>query len=186
MFKILKECFSINLNDYDNIGVNLEINKVVFGTFIALIVGVIFLNVYRGNIKLVVTQLTRHNAKCEDGAKTLSDIGLNNNKIIKWLLSKENFLTKIVGRKGEKKFEYEEYKALSNKERIEAEKFDIDEAEFYIREEQSDLAAGVMEKYGTSVQNTVMTCLLIAIVSICIIVCMPEILEIVNNLLRSK
>ena len=184
MFKIFKEWFSVNLNDYDNIGVNLEINKVIFGAVIALIIGVIVLDLYRANIKLMVTQLTRHNAKNEDYAKTLSSIGLNNNKIIRWLLTKENFLTKIVGRKGEKKFEYEEYKTLSNKERIEAEKFDIETAEFYIREDKSDLAAGVMEKYGASVQSTVMTCVLIAIVSICIIACMPEMLEMINNLLR--
>lgn len=184
MFKIFKEWFSVNLNDYDNIGVNLEINKVIFGAVIALIIGVIFLDLYRANIKLMVTQLTRHNAKNEDDAKTLSSIGLNNNKIIRWLLTKENFLTKIVGRKGEKKFEYEEYKTLSNKERIEAGKFDIETAEFYIREDKSDLAAGVMEKYGASVQSTVMTCVLIAIVSICIIACMPEMLEMINNLLR--
>ena len=184
MFKIFKEWFSVNLNDYDNIGVNLEINKVIFGAVIALIIGVIFLDLYRANIKLMVTQLTRHNAKNEDDAKTLFSIGLNNNKIIRWLLTKENFLTKIVGRKGEKKFEYEEYKTLSNKERIEAEKFDIETAEFYIREDKSDLAAGVMEKYGASVQSTVMTCVLIAIVSICIIACMPETLEMINNLLR--
>ena len=184
MFKILKECFSINLNDYDNIGINLEINKVIFGAVVALIIGVIFLDLYRTNIKLMVTQLTRHNAKNEDDAKTLSAIGLNNNKIIKWLLTKENFLTKIVKRKGEKKFGYEEYKALSKKERIAAEKFDMETAEFYIKEDKSDLAAGVMEKYGASVQSTAMTCILIVIISICVIACMPEILEIINNLLR--
>ena len=184
MFKILKEYFSINLNDYDNIGINLEINKVIFGAFVALIIGVIFLNIYRGNIKIVVTQLTRHNAKCEDEAKTLAEIGLGKNRIVKWLLSQENLLTKIVGRKGERKFEYEEYKALSKKERAEAEKFDINAAEFYIRDEQKDLATRAIENYGTSVQRTAVTCLLIAIISICVIICMPEILEIINNLLR--
>ena len=185
MYKVLKECFSINLNDYDNIGINLEINKVILGAFIALIVGVVFLNLYRGSIKLVLMQLTRHGAKNEEDAKTLSEIGLNNNKVVRWMLKRENLLTKIVGRKGEKKYEYEEYKALSNKERVEIEKFDIDTAEFYIKEEQSTLAAGAMERYGTSVQRTVMTCVFIALVSICVIACMPEILDVVNDLLRN-
>jgi hypothetical protein len=186
MFKVLKECFSSNLNDYDNIGINREINKVILGAVIALIVGVIFLNVYRGNIKLVVTQLTRHKSKSEEDAKTLTELGLDNNRITKWMLSRENLLTKIVGRKGEKKYGYEEYKALTKKERIEAEKFDINTAEFYIREEQRDLAKGAMERYGTSIMHTTMTCVFIAIISVCVIASMPEILDIINNLLRSK
>ena len=183
MFEVLKKCFSINLNDYEKINVKLEINKVVLGTLIALIIGVIFFNLYRGTIKLVVAQLVRHNAKNEDNAKTLSEIDLDKNKAVRWMLSGENLLTKIVGRRGEKRYEYEEYKALSKKERQEAEKFDIDAAEFYVRDEQSSLASTVVEGYGTSVMRTVVACVFIAIVGICIIACMPEILELINNLL---
>ena len=186
MFKVLKDCFSINLNDYDNFYVDLEINKVILGAFIALIIGVILFNLYRGTIKIVVSQLVRHNAKCEEEAKTLSEIGLDKSKMVRWMLSGENLLTKIVGRKGEKKYEYEEYKALSKEERRDAEKFDMDTAEFYIREDKSTLASGVVERYGTSVQRTVVACVFIAIIGMCVIACMPEILEVIDNLLKNR
>ena len=185
MFKVLKECFSINLNEYDNFNVNLEINKVVFGAFIALIIGVVFLNLYRNTIKLVVMQLIRHNARNEENAKMISELGIDKNKLVRWMLSGENLLTKIVGREGEKRYTYEEYKVLSKKERKEAENFNVDEASFFVREEYSDLANNVVERYGTSVQRTVATCVFIAIIGICIIVCMPEILDLINNLIKN-
>ena len=50
MFEVLKKCFAINLNDYENINFNLEINKVIFGAFCALMVGVVILSIYRGTI----------------------------------------------------------------------------------------------------------------------------------------
>ena len=43
MFKFLRECFAINLNDYENINFSLEINKVVLGVSIAIIIGIILL-----------------------------------------------------------------------------------------------------------------------------------------------
>lgn len=185
MFEVLKECFSVNLKDYDKLAINLEINKVILVAFIAFILGDILFNLYRSSIKLTVTQLARHNAKSEDNAKTISEIGLAKNRIVKWMLSRENLLTKIVGRKGEKKYGYEEYKSLSNKERKEICKFDIDTAEFYIREEKSDLAVGIMEKYSTSVKRTIAECVFIAMICVCVIACMPGLLELINNLLRN-
>ena len=185
MFEILKKCFSINLNDYEYINVDLEINKVVFGTFVALIISIIVFNLYRGNIKRVVSQLARHGAKSEDKAKTLAELGLDKSRAIKKLLSGENMLTKVVGRVGESVYGYDEYMALTKEEKKESDEFDVSEARFYIREEQADRAANIIEKYNTSAQRTAVACVFAAIVGVCLILSMPGILNVINNLLQN-
>ena len=74
MLEGLKKCFDINLNDYENINFSLEINKAVLGAFVAIIVGVIFLNAYRGSMRFMIMQLTRHSATSEENAKTLKEL----------------------------------------------------------------------------------------------------------------
>ena len=52
MFKdFFYDCFHINLKDYENIGFDLEICKVILVGFIALSVGIVILNVYRKSNK---------------------------------------------------------------------------------------------------------------------------------------
>jgi len=183
MFEVLKKCFSINLNDYENISFSLEINKVVLGASVAFIIGIILLDTYRGNIRYMIMQLHRHDAYSEDNAKTLSELGLDKARVIKYLLTRDNMLTKMVARVGEKKYSYEEYISLGKKERAKG-KIDFGSAEFYIRENQTDRCAHVIEKYNISPTRTVLACAFVGIVCVCIVACMPGILNIVDNLLE--
>jgi hypothetical protein len=120
MLDSLKKWFMINLSDYENINFSLEINKVVLGACIALMLGIIFLNVYRSNMRLMIMQLTRRKATCEENAKTLKEMGLADSYVIKRLLTGNNTLTKIVARVGAAEYDYETYKAMSKEERLEA------------------------------------------------------------------
>lgn len=183
MLDIFKKCFSVNLNDYENIGINLEINTVVLGAFIAVIVGVVFLNMYRGSIRYTVMQLTRHSAFSEDTAKTLKEIGLYDSRIIKKLLSGHNMLTRVVARVGAVKYDYETYVKMSDEERKEAEKIDFDFARFYIKEEEINRAGFIRERYKTSPVRTLVSCLFVAILCGCIIACMPGILNVINEII---
>jgi hypothetical protein len=185
MFEVLKKIFAINLNDYENINVSLEINKAILGAFIALVVGVIMLDIYRGCTRTVIMQLVRHGAKTKEDAKTLSELKLENSRVTKKLLSGHNMLTRIVARVDEKEYGYDEYKALSKEEKKELEKIDFANARFYIREKSADRAAFITERYVTSVPRTVASCVFVAIICICVIACMPEILRLINNLLKT-
>jgi hypothetical protein len=185
MFEVLKKCFSINLNEYKYIGVDLEINKIILCTAVVLMACIVVFNTYRANIKLTVSQLVRHKAKDEESAKTLSELGLDTSRAIKKLLGKDNMLTKIVARCGEKKYGYDEYMALSDEEKKECEEFDVTESRFYIREEYSLHATNVIDKYGTSVGRTILSCVLVAIISISLFLSMPGILNVLNNLLKN-
>lgn len=183
MLEGLKKCFDINLNDYENINFSLEINKAVLGAFVAIIVGVIFLNAYRGSMRFMIMQLTRHSATSEENAKTLKELGLSDSRMLKRILSSDNLLTKTVERVGAVKYDYETYKKMSDKERKNAEKIDFDVAKFYIKEDETSRAAFILERYVTSITRTLVSCLFVAIICGCIIACMPGILNVVNELL---
>ena len=185
MLKIFKDCFSVNLNEYDNIGVNLEINKVILIAFTTLIIGIIWFNFYRRNIRFAVSQLIRHGAKSEDNAKTLGELGLGNLAPIKRMLLGENLLTRIVARVGERRFEYDEYKALTKEEKEKISTVDFATAKFYIREDKMYVAEEVTARYGYSLLNMIIACVFAAIVCVCLIACMPGILNVINNALSS-
>ena len=186
MLDKIKDYFSINLADYENINFSLEINKVILGSFIALTVGVIILNVQRGNMRLVIMQLTRHGATDKESAKTLTELGLNNSRTVKKLLSGKNALTSTVARVGETEYDYDTYVAMSKEEKKAAEHIDFTKAAFYIRPEKSDRAAFIRERYETSVLRVALFSVMLAIICGCVIVCMPGILETVNDLLNTK
>lgn len=183
MLEVLKKCFAVNLNEYENINFDLEINVVVLGAFVAVILGVIFLSVYRGSIRVMVVQLTRHGAKDEESAKTLKELGLYDSRITKRLLSGHNVLTSVVGRVGAVKYDYETYMKMSEQERAESEKIEFDFARFYIKEEEANRAGFIVERYNTSLTRTLVSCLFVAILCCCIIACMPGILNVVNELI---
>jgi hypothetical protein len=185
MLEVLKRCFAVNLNDYENININLQINVVILGTFIAAIFGVVFLHIYRGNIRVTVVQLTRHAATSKESAKTLKELGLNDSRVIKRLLSSHNVLTQVVERAGAVKYDYDSYVKMSKEERTRADEIDFDKARFYIKEEETNRAGFIVERYVTSLPRTLAACTFVAILSGCIIVCMPGILEGINNLLGS-
>ena len=73
---------------------------------------------------------------------------------------------------------------MTEKEKKAKVKIDFNEAKFYLREDQTDRIANILEKYNVTLGRTVMTCIFIAIFGGCVIACMPEILNIVNNMLK--
>ena len=181
MLEILKKYFEINLDNYKNINFSLEINKVILGACFVMMIGIIYLGVYRKNTRLMVMQLTRHGAKNEESAKTLKELRLADSRGIKKLLSKHNILSMTVARVGEQKYDYETYVAMSKKERKAAEKIDFDTARFYIKEEETNRAGFIIERYDVTVTKTVLSCLLVAIICGILIVCMPAILDTVDG-----
>ena len=183
MLGVLKNYFKINLSDYENIGISLEINKAVLVAFVALIVGIVLLNRSRGVTRLVVMQLTRHGATSEDKAKTISELGLAESRAVKKLLSGRNVLTRTVARCNATEYDYETYRKMDKKARDEAEKIDFATARFYIREEGATRAAFIVERYTVTLTRTVATCVLVAIIGGCVFACMPSILSILNELI---
>ncbi len=184
MIECFKKCFSINLNDYDNIAINLEINKLLLPAFIVFGVLMVFLAIYRSTMKDMIFQLTRHGACSEENACTLEELGLSKSFMLPYLIKNDTLLSKVVGRAGRTEYSYEEYKSLSKEEKKKFEKIDFAVERFYIREEQADRARHINEKYGTNKKRILVGCIFLTMFYIALSAAMPEILNVINNLLK--
>ena len=174
-----RDILLLNLKDYQNIGVDFYVNIFLAFALLALGAAFFYINHNRGIMSLVIKQLIRH------GAKTLSEIGLNENRSAKRLLKKDGQLTKIVARVGKIKYTYEEYVALSKKDRQSHDDFDIDAARFYISEDQKKRAENIYENYGGSIVRTVLYLILLCTLYVCFALVMPQIVSALDNFIGS-
>ena len=182
MYELFREFFLLNFKDYENLGWNFPITIVLFGVILAVIAATVIINYRRTKTEQILRALIRRGATSEDGAKTLSELGLNN-RVFRGLLSADGQLTKIVGRAGEKKYTYEEYLALTKSSKFKDEKINFDEAAFYIKEETKGRAEAIVAKGATSPFNTLIFCIMLVAIFVCTMFALPELLSWVNDML---
>ncbi len=175
--------FLLNLKDYPNIGIDLEINKILFCIILGIIAASFIINFIRGTCKSVITKLTRHNSYAEDSAKTLGELKINS-PLTRYILKTNKRLLSIIKRVGEKSYTYEEYVAMTKEKGYKEEKIDFETARFYIAEDKRDEAAGILNMKDTSFLSTVLFALLLLSMFVCLMFLMPEILPFINNLLE--
>lgn len=179
--------FNINLNDYENIGINFPINKILFAITVAICIACIFVEIQRKHTKDLVRKLTRHEACSEDSAKTLEQLGLNGGFFIKrQLKSDTSFTSRLIKRVGEKEYTYEEYVKLQKQKKLPKEKIDFNTARFYLNEKEELRRKHIIENYNPSIWRTVMLCALMLTIYICIALLVPGILSAINNYLSPK
>ena len=183
MFKFYKKIFLLNLKDYPNIGIDLPITVVLFFLFLAFMLVTIIVNYRRAKMELMIRQLKRHNALNQENAKTLTELRLNS-FIFRRLLSVEGQLTKLVQRVGEKEYTYEEYLALSSKDR--KNKINFAEAKFFIRESEKERAEKIMDAPTPTVLNTILLSVLIIALFICVSLALPSLLELIDNYIGQR
>lgn len=178
MLKFYKKYFLLNLKSYPNLDVDFPITLVLFIFFIGLMIVSVVVNFKRSKIELTLRQLKRHNAESEESAKTLKELRLDN-FVIKFLLSREGQLTKLVKRVGEKNYSYEEYMALSRKERNE--KIDFENAKFYLREEGRERSEKILESSSPTLLNTILLCVFILAIFVCLSLVMPTLINLIDS-----
>ena len=178
----LKNAFFINFSDYENLGFDLPINIILLIFFAGMCIGLVALDFNRKYMRLTVRQLLRHEAVGEGKAVTLDDAGLSGSRIVKLFLSGSGHLSRIVKRVGATEYTYEEYIALQKSKKAKKEKIDFSSAKFYIDPSMLDRANTINNAYRTSVIKTVFACLFIALLYVCLMMAMPEILNLLNNL----
>ena len=168
--------FLINLNEYYNLGVDLQINILLLILLpIVLLVWIAF-HIMRNNTFVIVKRLARRGAFDEESAKTLRELGLFNKWVLRLMLSGEGQITKIVKRVGAVKYTYEEYSALSKKE-LKKEKIDFETASFYLDEAQKTRIDKIQSKYEVRPHHTVLMCVSILVGFVCVMLLMPDILN---------
>jgi len=191
--------FLINLKDYSNIGLDLEINKILFCILVGAVLAIAIIGYRKAGISRVVKALLRHEAKNEESAKTLDELKINSPSVRTVLSATEGRLAKIISRVGATRYTYEEYIEAMKKPKgktaddaknnekshspLTEEKVDFATARFYIAEDKIEEAKSIFDRSDSPMLHTVLTCVLLISLYTCILFAMPGILEVVNAFL---
>ena len=180
MLDDIKEYLSLNLNDYENININFEINKFILFCAIALCVVAFYVNYKRSMMVHIVKQLLRKNAIDEESAKTLAELKLDSSRGIKKAIFTSSQLRRLISIVGESRPTYEEYVAAQKaKKKIDSP--DPTTVRIYIKAESLDRAKHIYNTYNVSIFNTLLTCALIIAFGVCLVLVMPELLTVING-----
>ena len=95
------------------------------------------------------------------------------------MLIRESQLTKLVKRVGEKDYTYEEYLALPKSERTK--KINLSEAKFFLREDEMERTEKILNAHSPTVLNTVLLCVFILAIFVCLSLVMPSLLNLLDN-----
>ena len=180
MLDDVKEYLSLNLNDYENIGINFEINKFILLCAIAMCVVAFFVNYKRSLLAITVKQLLRHNATDEESAKTLDELGLAGSRGIRNAIFTSSQLRRMIAVVGECRPTYDEYVA-AQKEKKKLETTDPLSVRIYIPAEAMDRAKHVYNTYNSSIPHTLLACVMYIALAVCLILVMPELLALING-----
>ncbi len=185
---------TLNLNEYEAFG-GADFYVTLFLAVIALCLCVgFFIFAYRKNTMImVIEQLYRHGAVEEPRAKTLSELGIKNTRIVRELLSSGR-LSRAVSRVGAKTLTYEEYVEMERArkkerktkriaDRAESSEPPFDSYRFYISKECDIAAKGIISKPKTSVLQCILLSVFVISVSVCIMFIMPKLLEALSSFL---
>ena len=100
---------SVNLADYENIKVNLDINFVVLGVTLALIIACFGLYRHQTQVATLYKKLIRKEAYGTEGATSLKELGLTDKSYRKILTERYGNIKKSLVIAGERRMTYEEY-----------------------------------------------------------------------------
>ena len=196
MFKNFFENYiSLNLKDYPALGFNFEINKFLIFLSLGLCIACVFISYTQSTIAIFIKKLIRTEAFSEENAKTLSELGLGESKILKKLIMKDSgAIKKAVSVLGIKKLTYEEY-VEAEKAKKEAKKrgesgtsgsvslvsIDFSSAKFYINKDNKSYAEHAFMINNTSKIRTCLYCVLIFAFTFALIMLMPSLVEALNS-----
>lgn len=181
---LIAKYLHINLKDYANIGIDLEINKLLLAFTVGVIIASLAINFNQTGINVTVKKLLRKHATDEASALTLNQLGINTMRI-RLLLSSSGQLKRLVARVGEPTYTYEEFVKLNKEKKYKEEKIDFTAARFYLREESIGRSRHIVEVGHTSMLNTVLFSVLVFAIFVCLSLLMPEILTFINNMIVS-
>ena len=177
--------FLINTNEYYNLGFDMWINIVLMVLMPVVILIWVGYHLVRNNTFLVVKRLAKRDAMSEDNAKTLAELGLGDRKILKWMLSGDGRITRLVKRKGAPVYTYEEYVEAQKRRKKKStdgaadpgkEKIDFETAEFYLDGTQSERITKICASYEVRPRHTVIMCIGIVVTFVIVMLLMHEIL----------
>ena len=208
--EIFKYYHFLNPKDYPNLGLDIYINIFYFCVFVLTALVMVFLHFQRRELFRFFTALSRHEAKDEASAKTVEGLRLKNGLLLKYILKYDNRIKRLVGVVGEKKYTYEEYAELLKKKK-QGKRFataaaanseagskeagnansgangntnadtPAEELKYYLRAGEEEAQNRIIETYEPSVVKTILFIILVFMITVCLILVSPEMLELLNN-----
>ena len=190
MYEILRYYMSINLKSYPNLGFDLKIGWILLALTVGIMIAAVIITLQRNGMISLVKKLSRCEARDEESARTLSEIGLDN-ILIRGLLKGSGRLRRLVKAVGEKEYTYEEYVALTKErkkkkkgdgvEKTTEETKDNTPLRYYLSDIESSDTKNLIEARRTPIINTVLFCVLMLSLFVCVMLLMPEILNFLNE-----
>ena len=171
----------INLKDYKNIGLDLEINKILLFITLGIIIASVLVNYNRSLISTLIKKLVRHKAYDEASAKTLAELGLVTSRGTRRLVENNSRVGKLVCFVGEEKLTYEEYIERQKQKKRGVKEVSRADLPLYIADEGS--SARIAQTPAPTVLSTLLFAVMIAALYVCAALLMPEILTFINNML---
>ena len=177
--------FDINLSDYPAFGFDFNISLLLFGIFAGICAAIVVVTMRKCASTAALRQLLRHEAIGEGEAKSLSEIGLAENKSASRAFSRDKMLRRYVKLVGEAQISYEEYMAMSKAERQSYDKgreIDPMESRFFIPEESADRALLAVQSDTSSPFTAALLCLVMLAAFVGFSMAMPSILSFLETL----
>ena len=176
----------LNLNEFENIGIDFYINVFFFFLSVAIIVIALVFEYSRGTVHITVKQLVRHEARGADNAKSLKELGLNRNRIVMLLLSRSRDLNSVVKRLGKPEIDYEGYMKLSREEKKKIFSIDFENEKFYLSEENKERVDRILSRYAFSLPRFIAFSVLVILLWGAVAAFSYEILAYLNSIIITK
>lgn len=176
----LRDILFLNAQDYLDTASSIPINIIVMIIALTLCASSFFINYHKTYTVRIIRALLRKDATGEETAKTLSELRLADSSAVRRALSRSGQLTGIVKRAGYVEPTYEEYKARV-KEKKKDDKIDFATERFFIPADKIERAKLIKEKENPTLLRTVLVCLFIIALSVCVMMLMPSILTLISN-----
>ena len=172
----------LNLNEFENIGINFYVNIFFFFLAVAICVAAVIYDYKRNQAYLLVKQLIRHKATSEESSKKLNELGLDNFRMKRFVTS-GYIVSRVVKFVGKEEYSYEEYVKMNKAARKKAEKIDFSTVSLYISEENMPTANKIVAEYRASVVRLLVFALLVVLVYVGIAAVSSEVFNYINNAL---
>ena len=182
MQKFIDKYLELNLKDYENFGFDLEITKLLGFVFLGIMIAAVAMNLINRSTHLVIKALIRHECTSEDKAKTLPELRITSPLAAHVAFTDSGRLHKVIKRVGEKEYSYEEYVQMQ-KEKKKPEKLDSKTTPLYIPEGKLDEAKSIFDKGAPTVLDSVLVCILLLALYVCLTFVMPTIVSLINSMM---
>ena len=177
LVKLFKEYLLLNLKDYIP-GVDFPINIFILSVAVGLCLATILITVHRRYTATLIKKLLRYEATSLEGAKSLAELKIKPGIILRAALSRKNGqLADMVKRVGATGYSYDEFVQLQKTKGFREEKINFAEAKFYIDPEKLPRARKINEAGAPSYFQTVLACIFILAIFVCVSLFMPEIMN---------